>query len=81
MPAAVAAWSRFARRLKSLMLATTQKPASADSIDVSRPKPLDAPVTITTFSGIRLVYHTGTKNWNRSPESATIYIALLPPGA
>src|SRR5215469_6986922 len=39
------------------MLATTRKPALANSTDVSKPKPLEEPVTTAIFSGIGMVYH------------------------
>ena len=53
--AAATAWSSRSRRPRSRMVATTRNPAFASSIEVSNPKPLDAPVTRAIFSGIRMV--------------------------
>src|ERR1700694_2722044 len=60
--AAVAASSSRARRSRSRMEATTLNPFFASSIAVSRPMPLDEPVTIAMLSGMvskamGLLYH------------------------
>src|SRR5207245_404345 len=51
-PAADAAWSRRSRRPRSRMLAMTLKPLFANSMAVSKPMPLEEPVTRATLSGI-----------------------------
>jgi len=69
--AEAAACTSRSRFPTSRMLAMTRNPAWASSTEVSRPKPLDAPVNTATFSGIAKVYHN-RRDWNRARRSGTI---------